>query len=439
MKALRLASVLLAWGAACGGEAAHPPGWSAPVAIDEGGAPGELRLDGDATGNAFAVWSRRGAGTVTTARFDGVTRTWAAPSDLVVPDGGPASQLDLSVGPAGNVAAVWRQGSAGLASVWSSWRGTDTGTWREPVLVERDDTGDAAEPCVAVLPAGGAVAVWHQWDGLRESLWSNQLGDTPTRWTGRALLETTDSADAVEPDVAADALGNAVAVWTQDDGVSVTVWTARRAGANAWGAPFMLSESGLSLSDVRPTPRVVLDGAGNGLALWSLSTGRDSGLWASRYDTRTDAWSASAAIETADRFGVSTDATLAVDREGDAFALWRRHDEGGTSLWANTFSAATGTWRGATRLDEETGPPMVDAAGARRAIAVWQDAVDGSIRARRFDPESGSWTASAPLDRAGRATGPRISVDPAGNAVAIFARVLPGGFEGGVWSVHAPP
>jgi hypothetical protein len=430
-----LACAMLAFvAAACGGEA---PG--GPVELDDApSSPEDLTLGADDAGNAVAAWPR-GDG-VAASRFVAATRGWSPAVPLDAGTGG-ADQLDLSVAPGGDATLVWRQASAGLASVWSSWVDGRTGSWQPPTLVERDDTGDAAEPCVATLPTGGGVAVWHQWDGLRESLWANTLGDAPLRWTGRALLETTDSADALEPDVAADPRGNAVAVWTQSDGASVTVWTARRrSGAATWDAPLMLGVSGVYVDGATPRPRVALDAAGDGLALWTMITGRSSGVWASRYDAAADAWSVPAPIEEASARGESRDAVLALDGHGGGFAAWCRLDgEGRTALWAATFTPARG-WQDATRLDEDGCPPALAAAGEGQAVVVWQPAARASLRTSVFDGRAGAWGAPSSLDgNEGEARGARVAMDPLGNVLTIFTRARPDGPGSAVWAVRARP
>jgi hypothetical protein len=432
----RLLALVACAGAACSGTPTS--GWSVPTAVENGALPAdELALGGDPAGDVIAAWARAGDG-VAAARFDHAGRTWSPPVALA-PEAN-ADQVSLSVGAAGSAIVVWRDRSGELASIWSSWFDRASGTWRAPELVERDETGDAAAPSVAAMPGGGAVAVWHQWDGLRESLWANTLAESPARWTGRFLLETTDSADAIEPDVAVDAQGNAVAVWTQNDGSSVTVWAARRSADDGrWNAPFMLSESGFATANATSAPRVALDAAGNALALWTMTSSRSSSAWASRYDAGADTWSVAQPLgDTSGRASTSS-AALAMDAAGNGFAAWRRSDEAGVWLWASVFSAANGSWLGAKRLEEGVGPPALAAAGDRQAAIIWQAFGDGGVRAVRFDGRSGGWGPSTVLDRStGGFAPPQISVDPAGGATAIFTRSRQGA-RTGVWAVHAAP
>jgi hypothetical protein len=418
---------------------AASPRWSAPAPIDlppSGDVESDVALGMDDAGDAVAVWRRaRTPGApfdVQAARFDQATRTWSAPTPLETDDVDPASDADLAVEGAGHAVVVWSQLSAGAESIWSSWLEAGAGTWHSATLVEIDDTGDAQKARVAALPDGGAWAVWYQWDGLRQSVWANRL--VPPAWGERSLLETTDSADAIEPDVAADPAGNAVAVWTETDGSLVTVWSSRRAADDAaWEAPFMLGVSGVDDGTHTPAPHVALDARGDGVAVWSLSTGGAWTVWVSRYRGDTGTWEAAAPLQPDDG-GDSTGAQLALDANGDAYATWRRQDGASFSVWAARFVARSGAWTAPVPLDDLAGDavgPSVAAAGDGQAVVVWQQRAGvAGVRASRFDPKSGTWGAPLLLDADGpTAQAPRVAVDAWGTAVAIWARRQGGSYD----------
>jgi hypothetical protein len=238
------------------------------------------------------------------------------------------------------------------------------------------------------------------------------------------LLETTDSADALEPDVAADRQGNAVAVWTQTDGAWVWVWATRRAaGADAWSAPTMLGGTGILAEGATPRARVALDAAGDGLAIWSLNTAAASQIWASRYHAATDTWDAAGPIDDQD-IGAASDATLALDAGGGGFAAWRRGDGETFQLWANSFDARTGAWTGATRLDDDAGVPAVSATGDREARIVWlRRGGDGTIQASAFERRSSAWRPATPLQAgAPPAQTPGVALNDDGKALVLFTR-----------------
>jgi hypothetical protein len=134
---------------------------------------------------------------------------------------------ELDIDADGNAVVVWSQLSAGRESVWSN-RFIAGGSWTGATLVETYDAGEAAKPRVAATGGGGAIAIWYQWDGARQSVWANHFAVAAGMWEGRQLLETSDAIDAVNPDVAADAAGNAVAVWEETDGATTVTVRDRR-------------------------------------------------------------------------------------------------------------------------------------------------------------------------------------------------------------------
>ena len=71
-------------------------------------------------------------------------------------------------------------------------------------------------------PSGNAVAVWEQFDGVTVSVASNRYDAQSGSW-GTAELIETGGGESAAPQVAIDGSGNAVAVWEQLDGVTVSI------------------------------------------------------------------------------------------------------------------------------------------------------------------------------------------------------------------------
>ena len=100
--------------------------------------------------------------------------------------------------------------------------------WQVAELIETGGS-DALYPQIAIDANGNALAVWHQYDGARYSIRANRY--TPGIGWGAAGTIDDGSGDAYNPQIALDANGNALAVWQQFDGASVNIW------ANRWIAP----------------------------------------------------------------------------------------------------------------------------------------------------------------------------------------------------------
>jgi hypothetical protein len=47
--------------------------------------------------------------------------------------------------------------------------------WQTAVLIETSNTGDATKPQIAMDAIGNAIAVWQQSDGARSNIWSNRF------------------------------------------------------------------------------------------------------------------------------------------------------------------------------------------------------------------------------------------------------------------------
>ena len=92
-------------------------------------------------------------------------------------------------------------------------------------MIETDNAGDAINPQVAFDASGNAVVVWQQSDGTRYNIWSNRYTASTGLWGTAALIETDNAGDANNPQVAIDASGNALAVWSQSDGTRYNIWS----------------------------------------------------------------------------------------------------------------------------------------------------------------------------------------------------------------------
>jgi len=117
----------------------------------------------------------------------------------------------------GNATVVWAQFDGTRNNIWSN-RYTASVGWGAAELMELDDAGDALDPQVAVDANGNAMAVWHQSDGTRNNIWSNRY-TAGAGWGAAELIETDNADHAVDPQVAVDPSGRATAVWQQSDGI----------------------------------------------------------------------------------------------------------------------------------------------------------------------------------------------------------------------------
>ena len=137
----------------------------------------------------------------------------------------------------------------------------------------------AVSPQVAVDASGNAVAVWSQLGATARSSISASRFVPGSGWGAATLLETDDG-EAWNPQVAVDASGNAIAVWNQSDGTRFDVWANRYIPGAGWGTANLLETDNAGHAG---SPQVAVSPAGQAVAVWHQSNG-------SRYDIRANSF-----------------------------------------------------------------------------------------------------------------------------------------------------
>ena len=120
---------------------------------------------------------------------------------------------------------MWSQFDGTRSNIYANRYTAGTG-WGTAALIETDNAGVASNPQIAFDAGGNAIAVWSQFDGAR-SIYANRYTATTGTWGTAALIETDNAGDALEPQIAVDASGNAIAVWQQYDGTRYNIWANR--------------------------------------------------------------------------------------------------------------------------------------------------------------------------------------------------------------------
>ena len=100
------------------------------------------------------------------------------------------------------------------------------GAWGTAAPIETGDSGDGSGPQIAIDSTGNGLLVWEGNDGTRSNIWAIRYVPG-TGWDTPAPIETDDSGDANNPQVAVDSGGNAIAVWAQSDGTRYNIWANR--------------------------------------------------------------------------------------------------------------------------------------------------------------------------------------------------------------------
>jgi len=122
---------------------------------------------------------------------------------------------------------VWRQFDDPWYNIWSNRYTAGVG-WANAQRIESNNLGDAYDPQVAIDPSGNAIAVWCEWEWEipRCNIWSNRY-TAGVGWATALLIETDNSGDAFNSQVAVDPSGDMIAVWNHWDGTRDNIWSNR--------------------------------------------------------------------------------------------------------------------------------------------------------------------------------------------------------------------
>jgi hypothetical protein len=227
-------------------------------------------------------------------------------------------------------------------AVWEN-HGVLTARWESPrgwLPVQRIDLGSATDtrPRIGSDRSGGTIAVWQQTtDREHYDVWWNRY--TPgVGWDTARPLEHSNRS-ATEPRIGADARGNAIAVWCEQEESRRSIWSSRYQVANGWTEPVRIE--GVDFGDAS-SPSIAVDGHGNAIAAWAVSQmgTPDFPLLdqtaVSRFLVAGGWQPARLASERIDLHVVKP--VVAMSDDGRGLVVWRGHRENNTSsVWTVQF------------------------------------------------------------------------------------------------------
>jgi hypothetical protein len=343
------------------------------------------------------------------------------------PPGGNAGEARLAVDPSGDAVAVWERVDAdGDRIVQAAAR--DGWTFGRPVDLSLAGR-NADAPAVAIDQAGGAVVVWQRFSELGH--WVVQGATRAAAGTIASLGSLSDtSSDDEAPQVAVDPAGDAVAVWQQDDHQRnvVSIQAAARSAGGGLVSLGELSVPGQSGEQDDESPEVALDRAGDAFAVWEHFDGTNFVVQSAVRPAGGPKFGAPVDVSlpesTAHENAVSPQ--VAVDPAGNEIVVWALGGGSDGHHWAVQAAVRPA---GATRFDAaqelsvagQNQDPQVAVDQAGEAIAVWQrfDGAHAFVDAASLPPGASAWTA---VELAGAAdpSSPQVALDAAGDAVAVW-------------------
>ena len=217
------------------------------------------------------------------------------------------------------------------------------------------------------------------------------------------------------PDVAMDARGNSVAVWSAPEGSGVErIEASVRPAGGSWSGPVPLSPGGVKAQ----SPQVAVDDAGDATVVWSQEEGSATVLRSVTMPAGSG-WAPAVNVSTAGDEPAGFD--LAVGRSGEAIVVYE--DRGGGKPRARvTTRQAGGAWTEAVTVSaagEEAFDPSVSLGDGGTAAVVWP--VNEGVRAVER-PAAGTWSKPVYIVTGEGSYSPAIAVAPDGEAIAVWRK-----------------
>ncbi len=332
------------------------------------------------------------------------------------------SELSVATDADGNAIAVWYQSP----NVYASYYTVADDTWSARAQIDLnggvDLTTGAAHPLVKMDYNGNAIAVWSHYESSVQQIYANHY-DKVTGWSDTATkIDAATAGSEWKPQIGFDNENDAVLVWSNstDDSIRAAHFDS---SMDTWGASIALENSANALVPTSyPSPQVSVTDSGDAIVVWTQNNGAQDVIYAAAYTKSNDTWSTPAEISDAN--DAAEKPRVSIDPSGKAIAVWQQTADSRNSIFYNIFD--NGSWATATLLESDDVNsayyPDIAFSEDGSAIAIWEQRGSGDrmIATRRYT--SGTWDTLRTLPRVSTQSiwTPIIRVDALGNAIACW-------------------
>jgi hypothetical protein len=283
----------------------------------------------DNSGNAFAVWYQtHGNPNKVWANRYRVSFGWQTAEyieNVIKSEGESIPHIDTDS--TGNAIAVWRSYDGTKNNIRANRFVVGEG-WETAEFIENNDSS-ATEPRIVFDSNDNAIAVWRSIDG---KIWANRYigGEIGIGWGTPEIIHVgTGPADF---DITIDSSNNAIMVWSQENGTDI--WANRFEVVAGWGTAELID----NVDGGDPSagmPKIAVDNSGNAIAIWSHNDGLKANIWANRYLVGLG-WRTPVLIEDLN-FATGLDPKIAFDSNDRAIAIWRESNGDGRWIFTRWF------------------------------------------------------------------------------------------------------
>ncbi|GAA5523520.1 hypothetical protein Maes01_00065 [Microbulbifer aestuariivivens] len=273
--------------------------------------------------------------------YDQSSGSWSTPVTLNTPGVSRAPRLAMDSN--GNAMALWVEG---LGNIWARNFSLESG-WTDAVKIE-SDPGFVHGHQLVFDGYGNAIVTWAEFDGTNK-VYANRF-DSGSGWDTPFLLSEDIGLRAGTPRLAADASGNAIAIWTKREGLRYNLWYSYYDTVNGWGSAAPLEEHDESVK----VAQLAMSTNGSAIVTWFRSDRDLAGTWSSRRYIPGEGWGNQEDLGSSYRDScfcsyMNWDLDLEIDNNGNALFFWEHDDGTDTTIRFNRYTTANG-WGQSTEL-----------------------------------------------------------------------------------------
>jgi hypothetical protein len=301
--------------------------------------------------------------------------SWGSSAQLIEDNAGKDAESPQVTLSGTTAVAVWGQWDGSAPRIYSNYSTDGGASWNSDQLIENNAGKFGYDPRVA-LSGSNVVAVWRQWDGSHDRIYSNYSTDGGATWDNDQLIDNALQ-DGFDPQVAVFG-SNVVAIWRQANGIIGQIFSNYSTdGGITWNSPLRIENN-----DGQPgyVPQVALSGT-NAVAVWRQFDGSNNRIY-SNYSTDGGAsWNSDQLIE--NNAGENAESPQLALSGSSVVAVWNQSDGSNRRIYSNYSLDGGASWNSAMLIENNSGEdgdyPQI-ALSTSHAVAVWTQTEDEVIQ-----------------------------------------------------------
>jgi hypothetical protein len=341
---------------------------------------------------------------------------------------GSANELDVAVEPDGSALLVWRQFLESNGSIFLSSRDAAGAWSDPPDTSARFSFAPTAyEPRLAVHSSGEVLLVWNQWMSTGFGVALARRAPGSSVWELPAFADDVLSPKILfsnAPQIAIGVAGDAIVAWYQSTGSHLMVRVSERAGLDAeFSRPsvddIISAPGGQVDSHPVANPMPAIGPSGEAVIVWTQEDGKGAVPVYIATRDRPGAWSKPRDLD--DSFsrplGTARCVQAAFDAKGELYVTWYQDEGSGNRAYA-ARRAPSGEW-----IDGGRTPLLLSTEGAQGITPVLAAGADGAVLVAWAESLDGAWRIGARRTSLGRPWGSVevLSLEMAGAITGLAA------------------